>query len=350
MRCCIAEPQVIVVWPAGADEPEITGDVRSLIAHAAAAPRARLRHLARARQGAGDGGGGRRAAHRGQGLLADADDAAAAPRRGRRPRHRRARGAAHQGPDRRRRASSPSSPPIISSCAATSTRSGGLLEALPAPVWARDATGRLTWVNAAYARAVEARDGARCGRAQSRNSRSARRATTCARARAPGEFFEARLPVIVAGTRRILQVIDRAVAGRQRRHRHRRHRSRGDARRTRPHDRGAPPHARPARDRGRDLLGRPAARRSTTPPTACCGGSSRRSSIPSRPTRRCSTACARRASFPSRPTSATGRPNCTKPTARSSRASTNGICPTGARCASSPRRTRKAASPICSTT
>ena len=26
MRCCSSEPQVIVVWPAGADEPEITGD------------------------------------------------------------------------------------------------------------------------------------------------------------------------------------------------------------------------------------------------------------------------------------------------------------------------------------
>ena len=49
---------------------------------------------------------------------------------------------------------------------------GRLLEALPSPVWARDATGRLTWVNAAYARAVEARDGARCGRAQPRNPRS----------------------------------------------------------------------------------------------------------------------------------------------------------------------------------
>jgi len=34
-----------------------------------------------------------------------------------------------------------------------------LLEALPAPVWARDGHGRLTWVNAAYARAVEARNG-----------------------------------------------------------------------------------------------------------------------------------------------------------------------------------------------
>ena len=48
---------------------------------------------------------------------------------------------------------------------------GRLLEALPSPVWARDATGRLTWVNAAYARAVEARDGGGCGRAQSGDPR-----------------------------------------------------------------------------------------------------------------------------------------------------------------------------------
>ena len=33
-----------------------------------------------------------------------------------------------------------------------------LLNALPAPVWARDADGRLIFVNAAYARAVEAED------------------------------------------------------------------------------------------------------------------------------------------------------------------------------------------------
>ena len=62
---------------------------------------------------------------------------------------------------------------------------GRLLEALPAPVWARDAAGRLTWVNAAYARAVEARDGAD---AVARNleildSRCARRARARARRR-----------------------------------------------------------------------------------------------------------------------------------------------------------------------
>ena len=89
---------------------------------------------------------------------------------------------------------------------------GRLLEALPAPVWARDATGRLTWVNAAYARAVEARDGSD---AVARNlellGAGAREGVLSARA--AGEFYEARLPVIVAGARRILQVTDRPSPG-----------------------------------------------------------------------------------------------------------------------------------------
>ena len=155
---------------------------------------------------------------------------------------------------------------------------GRLLEALPSPVWARDADRP---AHLGQCRLCARRRGARrrrCGRARSRTARPAAR-DEARRARAAGELFEARLPVIVAGTRRIFDVIDRPTPRRQRRHRHRRHRSRGDARRTRAHDRRAPPHARPARDRRRDLRRRPAARHSTMPPIACCGSSSRRSSI-----------------------------------------------------------------------
>jgi signal transduction histidine kinase len=87
-----------------------------------------------------------------------------------------------------------------------------LLEALPAPVWARDGRGRLTWVNAAYARAVEARDGAD---AVARNMEildpGAR--DSALNAHAAGTSYEARLPVIFAGARRILQVIDRPSSG-----------------------------------------------------------------------------------------------------------------------------------------
>ena len=89
---------------------------------------------------------------------------------------------------------------------------GQLLEALPSPVWARDATGRLTWVNAAYARAVEARDGTD---AVARNleilASGARE--EAAKAHAKGASYEDQLPVIVAGTRRILQVVDRPSPG-----------------------------------------------------------------------------------------------------------------------------------------
>jgi len=89
---------------------------------------------------------------------------------------------------------------------------GTLLAALPSPIWARDTAGRLSWVNAAYARAVDARDEAD---AVARNldllDAAARDGTT--RARAAGEPYAARLPVIVAGTRRILDVVDRPSPG-----------------------------------------------------------------------------------------------------------------------------------------
>src|SRR5207302_9290415 len=89
---------------------------------------------------------------------------------------------------------------------------GQLLEALPAPIWARDANGRLTWVNAAYARAVEARDSADAVARKLEILDSAAR-EGAVQAHASGAFYEARVPVIVAGTRRILQVIDRPSAG-----------------------------------------------------------------------------------------------------------------------------------------
>jgi len=82
-----------------------------------------------------------------------------------------------------------------------------LIEALPAPIWARDAGGRIAWVNGAYAQAVEAPDGAE---AVSRNvellGRAARLAL--ANAHAAGEPYSARVAVIVAGTRRIFDVLD----------------------------------------------------------------------------------------------------------------------------------------------
>jgi signal transduction histidine kinase len=82
-----------------------------------------------------------------------------------------------------------------------------LIEALPAPIWARDDGGRIVWVNAAFAHAVEAADGADAvKRHLELLSPAARRSLTAARR--AGEAYSARLPVIVAGRRRIFDVLD----------------------------------------------------------------------------------------------------------------------------------------------
>jgi signal transduction histidine kinase len=82
-----------------------------------------------------------------------------------------------------------------------------LIEELPSPVWTRDATGHLTYVNAAYARAVEARDAAD---AVERNLELLDRAArdNIARARAQAGGYAGRLPAIVAGARRSFDVLD----------------------------------------------------------------------------------------------------------------------------------------------
>lgn len=83
----------------------------------------------------------------------------------------------------------------------------GLLDKTENPVWTRGADGRLDWVNAAYARAVEAKN---AQEATSRNldllDRSSREAA--ARAREAGEVWRQRMNVVVAGERRLMDVID----------------------------------------------------------------------------------------------------------------------------------------------
>jgi signal transduction histidine kinase len=82
-----------------------------------------------------------------------------------------------------------------------------LLEALPTPVWARDTAGRLVWVNPAYAQAVEAKDAADAiAQELELLERSARE--ELARARDQGNAYAARIPVIVAGERRVFDVLD----------------------------------------------------------------------------------------------------------------------------------------------
>jgi signal transduction histidine kinase len=83
----------------------------------------------------------------------------------------------------------------------------GVLDSLPAPVWARDTAGRLIFANSAYARAVEAENATDAvARELELLDRSAR--DQLAGARAAGEAYAGRLPAIVAGARRIFDVVD----------------------------------------------------------------------------------------------------------------------------------------------
>ena len=85
-----------------------------------------------------------------------------------------------------------------------------LIEALPSPIWTSDAPGRKTWVNPAYAHAVDARDGAEAVARGLELLDPAARAEL-ATASDSGEPYAARLAVIVAGTRRIFDVFDLAT-------------------------------------------------------------------------------------------------------------------------------------------
>jgi signal transduction histidine kinase len=82
-----------------------------------------------------------------------------------------------------------------------------LIEALPSPVWARDAAGALVFANAAYARAVETKDAADAlARGVELLNHSAREEAS--RARAAGKVYAGRVPAIVAGNRRSFDVLD----------------------------------------------------------------------------------------------------------------------------------------------
>ncbi len=81
-----------------------------------------------------------------------------------------------------------------------------LIEALPSPVWARDDAGKLVYVNQAYARAVEAKDGAEAvERGIELFDRAAR--TELFRAHEAAQSYAGRLPAIVAGGRRSFDVL-----------------------------------------------------------------------------------------------------------------------------------------------
>ena len=85
-----------------------------------------------------------------------------------------------------------------------------LLAGLPQPAWTRSRDGQLTWVNAAYARSVEASDSAQAvARGLELLDRSAREAAASARRQAAP--FQRRVPAVVAGERRTLDVLELAT-------------------------------------------------------------------------------------------------------------------------------------------
>jgi signal transduction histidine kinase len=207
----LAEPQIIIVWPAGADEPDIVGD--AALVTRGAQPRRALAFgtwlepdKAQAME---EAVAALRAEGRGFGFnLATLQN-----------RHVSVEGRAIGGRAvlRIKDLTGPKSELVELAADHQQLRRdidtvGRLLEALPSPVWARDPDGRLTWVNAAYARAVDARDGADAvARGLEILDPAAR--NEAARARIANDQYEAQLPVIVAGTRRILHVIDRSAPG-----------------------------------------------------------------------------------------------------------------------------------------
>jgi signal transduction histidine kinase len=81
-----------------------------------------------------------------------------------------------------------------------------LVEALPSPIWARDEAGKLIYVNAAYARAVDAKDsGEVIERGIELFDRAAR--SDLFRAHEAERTFAGRLPAIVAGGRVMFDVL-----------------------------------------------------------------------------------------------------------------------------------------------
>ncbi len=217
-----------------------------------------------------------------------------------------------------------------------------VLAAAPHPAWLVDGKGALTWVNAAYAAAVEkasphaaVEDGAWFLEAADRmRARMALKA---------GGRFEERVAVVIAGERRSFDV---AVI------------PAGDgaagfatdvseaATTARALDAVVP------RSGARSMRSRPASRSSaptggspiTTPHGAISGACRRRSST-SGPTRRsCSTASGRRASCRIRRIIKAGRRAASPPTARPNRKRSSGTCRINGWCGSTPTRTRRAAS------
>jgi len=202
----LSQPQVLVAWPAGTDEPEIFGDTGIVVS--GSLPERVLAFgawlepaTAQRMQHAVD-----RLRKDGRGFVMTLTTSAG------RPLEAEGRAVAGRAVLRLRDVSG-----IESELMDLAARHDGLisdvetmkalLNSLPAPVWARDEGGRLIFVNSAYAQAVEAEDSTDAvTRELELLDRAARAKLANARA-SGGPYFE-RLPAISAGTRRIFNVVD----------------------------------------------------------------------------------------------------------------------------------------------
>ena len=202
----LAEPQVLVAWAAGSDQPEIFGDTGIVVSGAlpekALAFGAWLEPAAAQRmQHAVD-----TLRNEGRGFTMTLTTSAG------RPLEAEGRAVAGRAVLRLRDVSGIESE--LMDLASRHDRLVGdvetmkaLLDALPAPIWARGADGKLIFVNAAYARAVEAEDTADAvTRELELLDRAARDKLN--EKRADAALHRARLPAIVAGNRRIFDVVD----------------------------------------------------------------------------------------------------------------------------------------------
>ncbi|MGY4466079.1 PAS domain-containing protein [Bradyrhizobium sp. LB9.1b] len=225
----------------------------------------------------------------------------------------------------------------------------GFAAAAPWPIWAKSENGALTYANPAYVRATEA---ATIADAQARKLELLDSADRTAMERGLKEAanFTSRLPIVISGERRIYDV--RAVNV-----------GRGNV--------GVAIDASEADALSSALVRMAEAHRRTLDQLSSGvavfdgqrrlafyndsyrrlrGTSTAPSSTPTPMIPACSISSAPGASCLSSRISAPGRSSCTRPTARSRPPRTPGTCPTAAHSPSSPRRIRKAASPICSTT
>ena len=225
-----------------------------------------------------------------------------------------------------------------------------LLDAAPYPAWLRDDGGKLTWVNAAYARAVEAKDQEFAVVAGVELLEHPAREASSRGAQADA-VWRGRAPAVVAGERRMFEIVDAPAATPVRRNGRRCVGNRILERCLDPRDAGACAHARSAFDGGRHFRPRESSlvfhnaayRQLWALDQAWLDQKPTDSEILDR--LRGGAAVARAGRFP-RLEGKLSSP----PISRSRPANRSGICRTGARCAWSSIPIRKAASPISSTT